>query len=86
MTINKEYLTITELAELLHISRVAVYKRIKKGEIKAKLIGKVYFIPREYCEEFAYKKISAKLKKEVVKGVKRVMLEYGDVLKKLGKE
>ena len=33
---NKKYISTLELANLLGISRIAVFKKIQKGEIKAK--------------------------------------------------
>ena len=45
---NKEYLTIKELADLLGITRIAVYKKVKKGQIKAVRIGRNFAIPKKY--------------------------------------
>ena len=41
---SKEFYTTKELAELLGISRVAVFNRIKKGYIKAQKMGRNFFI------------------------------------------
>lgn len=41
---KKQYTTLTELARLLGISHVAVWKRVKKGEIKAEKIGNIYVV------------------------------------------
>jgi len=40
----KEFYTTKELAELLGISRVAVFNRIKKGDIKAQKMGRNFVI------------------------------------------
>ena len=37
---NKKYYTVKELADILGISRVAVFNKIKKGEIKAEKAGR----------------------------------------------
>jgi excisionase family DNA binding protein len=37
---SKEFYTTKELAELLGISRIAVFNRIKKGDIKAQKMGR----------------------------------------------
>ena len=48
MDMQKEkYLTIPQVAKLLGISRIAVYKKVKNGQIKAEKIGRNYAIPRE---------------------------------------
>ena len=36
----KKYLSTTEVAKLLEVSRVTVFNRIKSGEIKAEKIGR----------------------------------------------
>lgn len=46
-----EYLTIAQLAKILGISRIAVYKRVKKGQIKAIRIGRAFAIPKEYLTD-----------------------------------
>lgn len=83
---NKEYISVKELAEILQISRIAVFKKIKKGQIKAEKIGRNYIIPKNELKFLIRKELSDKLKKEIEKGVKKVIEEYGDTLKMLGKE
>lgn len=41
---SKEFYTTKELAELLGISRIAVFNRIKKGDIKAQKMGRNFVI------------------------------------------
>ena len=45
------YISAAELAKILGISHVAVFKRIKSGKIKAIKIGRTYAIPRSYAGE-----------------------------------
>lgn len=47
----KEYLTPTQLAKELNLSRQAVIERIKKGTVKAIKVGRQYIIPQEGCKE-----------------------------------
>lgn len=52
MTFLKEqHISTLELTKFLGISPVAVFKRIKKGQIKATKIGRSYAIPRSYIDE-----------------------------------
>jgi len=82
----KNYITVSQAAELLGISRVAVFKKIKKGEIKAVKIGRMYAIPESFFENIFHKKISKKEKKLIEKAVEKVVRDYGETLKLLGNE
>lgn len=83
--INKD-LTVTQLAEILGISRVAVHKKIKNGEIKAKRIGNIYIIPKSYVATIYGETLSSKLKNKIEKAVHKAVQDYGEVLIKLGHE
>lgn len=84
------FISITELAKMLGISRVAVFNRIKKGQIPAEKIGHSYAISMEYVTDLMHKghsKILTEEKKEEIKlAVERVVKEYGETLRLLGKE
>ncbi len=80
------YLTTSQLAEILGISRVAVHKKIKSGEIKAKKIGNIYIIPKSYISEIFGRTVSTHWKKIITKAVKKAVKEYGEVLVRLGNE
>ena len=81
-----QYLSIQEVANLLGISRIAVYKKVKKGQIKAVRIGKNFAIPASYIDKIRGGALDADKKHEIDKAVKRTVKEYGDVLKLLGRE
>jgi len=81
-----KYLTASQLANILGISRIAVHKKIKNGEIKAKKIGNMYVIPKSYVSEIFGHALSPHWKKIIKKAVHKVVKEYGDVLIKLGNE
>ena len=83
---SKKFFTVSELANALGISRVAVFKKIKNGQIKAEKIGRDYIIFKKDLNGIVCDELTNKLKKEIEKGVTKVVEEYGDVLKKLGKE
>jgi len=81
-----EFITTSQLAVLLGISRIAVYKRIKKGEIKASKIGNMYVIPKSYISEIFGRTVSARKKDMINKAIHKAVNEYGDVFIKLGNE
>ena len=83
---NKEYLTIKELADILGISRIAVYKKVKKGQIRAVRIGRNYAIEKKYLSDILGKTLSDKDKHSIDRAIKKTVKEYGEVLKLLGKE
>ena len=83
---NKQYITISELSDLLCISHVAVWKRVKKGQIKAEKIGNMYVITDKEVANILRKKPTAKDKSQIEKAVKKAIKDYGEVLRKLGRE
>ncbi len=83
---EQEFISIQELANLLGISRIAVYNKVKKGQIKAIRIGRSYAIPKESIGGILGKSLSDKDKQEIERAVKKTVAEYGEVLKLLGRE
>lgn len=81
---NSKYISVKELAEILGISRIAVFKKIKNGQIPAERFGRSYSIPSDYVLESGG--ISAYKKAEIERAVGKVVREYGEALKLLGKE
>jgi excisionase family DNA binding protein len=86
MTSNKNYLTVKELADLIGISRVAVFNRIKLGKIKAEKIGRNYVIYKKDLPEMFNPSLTVADKEKIDKGVRKVLKDYGDTIKMLGKE
>jgi hypothetical protein len=83
---KKQYTTISELARMLGISHVAVWKRIKKGQITAEKIGNMYVITDKEVTNILGKKLTTKGKGQIEKAVKKAVKEYGEVLRKLGEQ
>ena len=44
---DKEFLSTSEVAKLLGISRIAVFKKIKSGNMKARKIGRNFAVDRK---------------------------------------
>lgn len=83
---NESVMTTAELAKILGISRIAVFKKIKKGQIKAMRIGKNFVISRKSLPKILGKILSKRDKKEIEAAVKKTVKEYGETLKLLGRE
>jgi excisionase family DNA binding protein len=86
MSRKREYLTIPQLAKMLGISRIAVYRKVRKGQIKAQKIGRNYAIPCQAIGVSRGKPLSASAKKEIEAVIQRVVREYGETLRLLGRE
>jgi len=86
---NKSFISVAELAKLLGISRIAVFKRIKKGQISAQKIGRSYAVSMDDVNEITKgnnKPLTEKQKDSIEKAVRKVVKEYGKTLQLLGKE
>lgn len=90
MTINKQekrdYVSVKELADIIGISRVAVFNRIKNGKIKAEKIGRNFVIFKKDVPEIFNPSLSINDKNELEQGVKKVLKDYGETIKMLGRE
>lgn len=81
-----EYISIPELARLIGVSRIAVFKQVKLGKINGAVkIGRNYAIPKKYADAILGKTLDENNKKEIDKAVKKTVVEYGQTLKLLGK-
>jgi excisionase family DNA binding protein len=83
---NEKFITIPQLAELMGLSRIEVYRKVRKGQIKAEKIGKMYVITDSEVAHIFGEKTSDKDKNRIEKAVKKTVKDYGEVLRKLGKE
>jgi len=83
---KSRYISIPELAKILGISRVAVYKKVKKGQIKAVRIGRNYGIDHKYVADILGEELSGKDKNQIDDAIKKTVKEYGEVLRLLGSD
>jgi len=83
---NKSLLTVAQVAELLGISRIAVFKRIQKGELPAQKYGRLYLIDKKDLPNIFSTTTTEKQKAAIISGVAKTTQEYGLTLKLLGKE
>jgi len=80
---NKKYLTIAELAKILGISRIAVYKKVKKGQIKAQKAGRIFIIPKTELGGILDVDLSKKQKEIIDQAVRKTAQEYQETMKLL---
>lgn len=83
---DKQLYSTAEVAKILGISRVAVFKKINTGEIKAKKVGRNFIIEKKDLPEILGLALRESNKEEIEKSVQKTVREYGETLKLLGKE
>lgn len=85
MAKEKKYISTTEAAEIMGISRVAVFKQIHAGKIKARKVGRNYIIDRNDIGGI-YKEITPQEVRLVENGLQKAIREYRETLERLGGE
>ena len=83
---DKAFFSTSEVAKILGVSRISVFKKIKSGEIKAKKIGRNFIIERKDLAEILESVLREDKKKEIEQVVAQAVKEYGETFRLLGKE
>ena len=83
---NKKQLSTSEVAKILGMSRIAVFKKIQNGEIKAHKVGRNYVIDPSAVSSVLGVILLPERQREIEKSVDKTVEEYGQALKMLGKE
>jgi excisionase family DNA binding protein len=83
---GKIFLSTSEAAKLLGISRIAVFKKIKSGAIKAKKVGRNFVIAKEELPDILGETLTPRKKQLIEAAVKKTVEEYGETLRLLGQE
>ncbi len=81
-----DFFSTAEVAKALKMSRIAILKKIMKGQVKASKIGRNYAIPKEEVLKLLGRSIGEENKSDIDKAVRKAVKEYGEVFKKLGRE
>ncbi len=84
--LKKEFFSTAEVAHLLRISRVAVFKKIQSGIIPASKIGRGYAISREAVEAIMGSKLTESQKEEIKNVVRKATDEFRDTFERLARE
>ena len=82
----KAFYSTSELAKLLGVSRVTIFNRIKKGDIKALKVGRNFVIAKESVASLFGGELSSSNKAELNRAVRKTVAEYGETLRLLGNE
>ena len=80
---KEKYITIPRLAKLVGVSRISIYKKVKKGEIPAIRIGRNYAITDQTIAQVLGEELSEEGEKKVAAAVNKTVEQYGEVLREL---
>jgi len=83
---NKKLVSTSQAAKILGISRIAVFNKIRKGEIRAEKVGRNYVIRKDQLSTITGQDLSEKEKNVIEKAVAGTVSEYGETLRLLGRE
>jgi len=86
MSNNKDYFTVKEFADLTSVSRVTIFKKIKSGQIKAEKVGRNFIIYKKDLSGMFDNALTQEDKDDIKSGVAKVLQDYGDTIRMLGKE
>jgi len=83
---TKQYFSTVEVAKILKISRIAVFRKIQTGKLKAVKAGRNYIVTKEDLEALLGLFISPDQKKEIDDVVKKAVKKYRTAFRRLGEE
>jgi len=83
---KKQYYSTSEVANILHLSRISVFNRIKNGKLKAEKIGRNYIISHDSLVEALGKSLGKEKREDIERAVDKATKQYEETFKLLGKE
>ncbi len=83
---NKKQYSAPEVANILGVSRITVFNRIRSGKIKAEKIGRNYIISYDDLLEALGKSIGKQKREDIEKALDEASKQYREVFKKLSEE
>ena len=83
---NKKFLSTIEVAKILGISRVAVFNKIKSGQIKAIKVGRAFAVSSADLSLLTNRILNERTKKDIKAAVDKTIKEYGQTLELLGRD
>ncbi len=80
------FLTTTQVAKILGVSRVAVQKQIKSGKIHADKVGRNYVISIDEFRAVIGEYITPEKKRKIDSVIERIVKQYQETFRLLGLE
>lgn len=79
--------TTSQVAEILGVTRVTIFRWIKEGIIKATKVGHNYLISQEELHNHIERRpLNNEDKNNIEKLVNKVITDYGETIRMLGRE
>ena len=72
----KDYYSTSQVAHILHMSRVGVFNRIKNGKIKGDKVGRNYIVSHENLLEALGESIGNEKRENIERAVDKALTEY----------
>lgn len=86
MCATKKIYSLKEVADLLGVSRVTVFRWVKSGRLPATKIGNSYVVSVEDLPHHLLGGISEEKKEHIRHAVSRALDEYGETFRALARE
>lgn len=86
MSATKKIFSVKDVAELLGVNRVTVFRWIQSGKVKASMVGGAYVISVEDLPHHLLGGLSQEKKQEIKEAVTRALKEYGETFRALARE
>lgn len=80
-----DLLSLPQVARLMGYSRIEIFRKVKRGEIPAKRVGRGYFVHRANLGPI-YAPISKSASRIVDRAITKTLRDFGETLDLLGKE
>ena len=86
MNATKKIFSVKEVADLLSVDRVTVYRWVKSGRVKAEMIAGSYIIAIEDLPHHIIGGLSEDKKIQIRDAVAQAIQEYGETFRALARE
>ena len=80
------FVSTSEAAKILGVSRITVFNKIKTGKIPAMKVGRNFVIKKRDVLKATGELLTSGQKRGINKAVERAAKQYGEVFRRLGKE
>ncbi len=81
-----DFVSTSEAARILRISRTAMFKKIKSGKMPAMKVGRNFVIKRSDVLKATGELLTSAQRNRIEKAVEKAAKQYGEVFKRLGRE
>ncbi len=86
MNATKQLFSLKEVADLLNVDRVTVYRWVKSGKVKAERVGGSFVVSAENLPHHLLGELSEERKVWIRDAVAQALQEYGETFRALARE